>query len=81
MCDCIETANRHLADFNTRIELPLWTASGARTPFVQTMKIDEKKRGKPKMIFASYCPFCGERYAKPEATIPSVSLEQEKSHD
>lgn len=63
MCDCIEKANLHLAAFNTKIELPMWTSSGRLTPFVQTMKLDEKKRGKPKMIFASCCPFCGESYA------------------
>jgi hypothetical protein len=65
MCDCIETTNKHLAEFNTKIELPLWTSSGARRPFVLTMKVDEKKRGRPRMIFASCCPFCGERYAEP----------------
>jgi hypothetical protein len=62
MCDCIKTANEHLAQFNTKIELPFWTRSGARAPFVLTMKIDPKKRGKPKMMFASCCPFCGEKY-------------------
>jgi hypothetical protein len=66
MCDCIETANKHLAEFNTKIELPMWTSSGKLTPFVLTTKINEKKRGKPQMIFASCCPFCGEKYAEPE---------------
>lgn len=65
MCGCIDQANEHLAEFNTKIELPIWTSSGRRAPFVQTMKIDEKKRGKPKMIFASCCPFCGEKYSDP----------------
>ena len=64
MCDCIETVNKHLAEFNTKIELPMWTSSGTRRPFVQTMKVDEKKRGKPRMMFANCCPFCGERYAE-----------------
>ncbi len=72
MCDCIETANEHLAQFNTIIELPMWTKSGVYKPFVQTMKIDQKKRGKPKMMFASCCPFCGERYAEPAATTPEL---------
>lgn len=76
MCDCIETANAHLAEFNTTIELPMWTSSGVRAPFVQTMKIDEKKRGKPKMMFASCCPFCGERYAEAKPPAPSVVLQE-----
>lgn len=71
MCDCIATADEHLAQFNTKIELPMWTSRGGRPPFVQTMKIDEKKRGKPKMIFASFCPFCGERYAEPTTQVSS----------
>ena len=62
MCDCIDKIDEHLAQFNTKVELPMWTASGKRTPFVQTIKKDQKKRGKPRMIFASYCPFCGEKY-------------------
>lgn len=59
MCGCIERINEHLAKTNTKIELPMWTASGQITPFVVTMKIDQKKRGKPTSVFASHCPFCG----------------------
>ena len=44
MCDCISTVNKMLADHNTRITLPM---IGPRLPFVQTEKLDEKKRGKP----------------------------------
>jgi hypothetical protein len=70
MCDCIETANKHLAEFNTKIELPMWTSSGTRRPFVQTVKFDEKKRVKPRAMFASYCPFCGEKYTDGKTDIP-----------
>ena len=66
MCECIARVNKHLAEFNSVIELP-W--AGPQRPFVLTMKKDEKKRGKPKMMFASYCPFCGEKYPEPEKTI------------
>lgn len=76
MCNCIETANEHLAEFNTRIELPIWTRSGALRPFVQTIKINEKKRGNPKMMFASCCPFCGEKYAEPDAPTADISQHQ-----
>lgn len=64
MCGCINRVNEHLAEFNTKIELPLWTNSGRLVPFVQTIKVDDKKRGKPKSMFASFCPFCGEEYRK-----------------
>jgi hypothetical protein len=62
MCDCINRFNEHLAVTNTQIELPMWTASGQITPFVVTIKIDQKKRGKPTSVFASHCPFCGVKY-------------------
>lgn len=68
MCDCIQAANKFLAEHNTRIELPWF---GPQRPFVQTMKLDDKKRGKPKMMFASRCPFCGERYPEPEKYLKS----------
>lgn len=71
MCDCLKTANEHLKEFNTKIEVPMWTASGRLTPFVTTCKIDDKKRGKPKLMFASCCPFCGERYAEASEIPPA----------
>jgi hypothetical protein len=63
MCDCIKNINEHLAGYNTKITVPIWTASDGRPSFVETSKIDEKKRGKPKSVFASCCPFCGEKYS------------------
>jgi hypothetical protein len=63
MCECIARVDGLLAQYNTRIELPWWTSSGNLTPFVQTMKVDTKKRGKPRKVFATFCPFCGELYA------------------
>lgn len=62
MCDCIEKCNADLAQSefpNTMIEYPLW---GPKMTFVVTCKRDEKVRQKPKRLFASYCPFCGEKY-------------------
>ena len=63
MCDCIERVNDHLGRFNTKIELPLWSASGVLNPFVSTVKLNDKKRGKPRLMACTYCPFCGEKYA------------------
>lgn len=71
MCDCIKTVNEFLALHNTKIELP-WM--GPQRPFVQTMKLDDKKRGKPKMMFASCCPFCGERYPEAGKKIAPAEL-------
>lgn len=76
MCDCITRVNEHLAEFNTTIELPMWTSSGKLTPFVQTVKIDSGKRGKPKLMFASCCPFCGERYAESAQPAAAVASQE-----
>lgn len=62
MCDCIDRVNAKLAEHNTKIVVPMWTASGRLTPFVETRKLDATKRGKAKPLFATYCPFCGEKY-------------------
>jgi hypothetical protein len=62
MCDCIADVNNHLADYNTQIMLPIWVGNGNIKPFVETEKVDMKKRGKPRRIFAAYCPFCGNKY-------------------
>jgi len=64
MCKCIAEINEKLAAHNTKIELPML---GLQQPFVSTTKIDTKKRGKPVMMFASFCPFCGQRYREQKA--------------
>jgi hypothetical protein len=62
MCDCINRVNAILAPHNTVLAVPFWSSSGLLTPLVETCKLDASKRGKPKAMFANYCPFCGEKY-------------------
>ena len=64
MCDCIARVNKFLAGHNSKIMLPML---GPQIPFVETQKLDEKKRGKPMMAFATFCPFCGEKYPVSDA--------------
>lgn len=66
MCKCIEKMDEALAKANTRIGLALGinVTSGSKAstftrPMVVTVKVDEKKRGRPKTALASFCPFCG----------------------
>jgi hypothetical protein len=59
MCDCIETVNAELARHNTCISVPLM---GPARPFVTTTKVDERRRGRPTLMFATFCPFCGTKY-------------------
>lgn len=62
-CECIEVVNKELAEHNTQILLPMFTVGdNVRRPFVETAKLDDKKRGKPLAMFATFCPFCGMRY-------------------
>jgi len=59
MCECITKINTSLESHNCRVSLP-WI--GLQRPFVELIKIDEKKRGKVPYMQATYCPFCGEKY-------------------
>lgn len=65
MCGCIEKVNELLGAYNTELNLPLCTSSGRTRPLIETRKRDSSKRGKPKSLFASFCPFCGGEYADP----------------
>lgn len=72
MCDCNAIVNEKLAEFNTQLTAP-WFITGEQNPnrlFVETMKLDNKKRVKPRSMFASYCPFCGESYEVAGSSAP-----------
>lgn len=75
-CDCISTVDAMLAERNTRIMLPIVLMSGhTPRPMIVTEQI-ETGRGKKKAVgmFATFCPFCGDRYdpapAEPAASSP-----------
>ena len=63
MCNCINDLNEKLKEKNTRIYTPISFRPSLNTlgPLVVTEKVDKKKRSKPLNLFASYCPFCGEK--------------------
>lgn len=75
-CECIQSVDAMLAEHNTRIMLPIVLTSG-RTPrpMIVTEQI-ETGRGKKKAVgmFATFCPFCGERY-DPAPTAPAAQQE------
>lgn len=61
MCICIELADKALAVHNTQLD-PIFRPLPGRLSQVvgiRTVKIDRKKRGLPKTLMASFCPFCG----------------------
>lgn len=81
MCDCISKIDEKLKEFNTKIMLPWWSSSGILAPHIETRKLDEKKRGKPRSVIASFCPFCGDEYSAPKSAEPDVSCPQETVHE
>jgi hypothetical protein len=64
---CFVAANKSLADSNTEMDFAYMITEGGVRPIIATMKIDSKKRGSPKRLLASFCPFCGSELM-PKAT-------------
>lgn len=62
-CNCIETMDAALAEYNTSILIPMTVVGSTPKPFVETVQL-ETGRGKKKAVkvFASFCPFCGVKY-------------------
>lgn len=72
MCDCIKQINesfkssKNIVAQNTKIghvhkfELP--KNNNTESVMIVTEKINSQLRIKPITLFASYCPFCGQKY-------------------
>lgn len=60
MCDCNDRVNEKLREHNTMLNCNFLDPE---MTFVETIKIHSKIRGKPKMMAATFCPFCGEKYS------------------
>lgn len=73
-CDCIDKINTALSEqeTNTMLDIPIAlnrsdgnnTLESVKRVKVVTTKRDTSKRKKPMQMFASYCPFCGEKYTE-----------------
>lgn len=61
MCNCIDEANKGLAEKNVQLDLA-FNVRGDVRPQIVVEKIDRKVRGKVPMLLPSFCPFCGEKY-------------------
>lgn len=66
MCDCIKTVDEKLlaGEKNVRIVTPWLVMEEDKPPrtLVVVEKIDKSIRKKAQVLFASFCPFCGEKY-------------------
>lgn len=65
-CGCGQRVDDHLKAYNTQLLSDLF---GPYRAFIETIKADSKKRGKPMKMFATYCPFCGVKYPKKKSVF------------
>ena len=61
MCGCINQINKTLIAQNNKIFIP---PGGPEIPSLRTEKVDvtSKMPRRRQLVFASHCPFCGQRY-------------------
>ena len=68
MCECVKDMNEKLKGFpqgkNTMLVTNLL---GRPRAVIATCKRDDKVRGKPAILMANFCPFCGEKYSEQAA--------------
>jgi hypothetical protein len=77
MCDCITKLNAELKPQGQCVDATMFGVGKATTMLIRTDKwIAENRRSKPSRIIASFCPFCGEKYAESAQSDLAVS-----SHD
>lgn len=58
-CGCIADVNAKMAEHNAEVMMTWYPVA---RPMIETVKRDPKKRGKPPLLVASFCPFCGVKY-------------------
>ena len=81
MCNCIDLIDAKLkeTDTNTKLDIPIvFSTSGglsAKGVLIATVKWDKTNRKKPSLLFAAYCPFCGQPYKKGDAPPPQPTAD------
>jgi hypothetical protein len=68
MCDCIDQMNAELAKKNTQLNVVFSMTTGKTLGVaVDVGPIEKKRNYRRPLIIATFCPFCGERYAPAES--------------
>jgi len=58
--DCVKRVNEQLRASNTMLSLAVSITNPERELIhIRTVKIDPLLRGRPVVLFATYCPICG----------------------
>lgn len=65
-CNCQAEMDKQLVKHNTALDYTISLNRGYIGVNISTVKVDSSKRGKPRKVVASFCPFCGIRYKEPE---------------
>ncbi len=58
--DCVKLMNEARAVENSQLE-EVMSFSGKELIAISVEKVDSKKKGKLRKLFATYCPFCGKK--------------------
>ena len=81
MCDCIDNINAELKPEGQCLDATMFGVRKATTRLIRTDKYALENRSyKDKLIVATFCPFCGEKYqaasrapAMAETTKPTIT--------
>ena len=66
-CNCKAEVNAMLAEHNTQLD---FNYLNERDILIRTIRLNEKKRNRPAVMFATFCPFCGESLAPATLSEP-----------
>jgi hypothetical protein len=71
MCECVNTINEDLKPNGQMLNIDLLS----NRPMITLVRVDkwisENRRGKHRAIFASFCPWCGEKYPEKDSALPA----------
>ena len=59
MCDCIGNVDKFLSNVNTEVVVNM---SDEKRVKLATQRVNRSRRKGPVSLYATYCPFCGQKY-------------------